>query len=256
MTELVTQLFIRCGIPAALIASATSARADCEATIIETPVLVAFDGCIDQQSARRLIRALDRHPTSPLLVKSSGGEVNAAVEAAAVMALLQTRLIVRGQCLSSCANYWLPAAASVDVEEGSVIGFHGDARTTFRHDPLPPSLGSEARYGMALVLAQEEALGRARPKVEDLHALQAVRRSGEPLRVRLQGHWQWCPGLALPAVWAPTLTRLQTLGFVSRIIRRDHAFEPRIAFGHDIHPMTAADDDTDPSARCACTDAP
>lgn len=251
-----THLFIRCGVPAALIASTTSACADCEATVIETPALVAFEGCIDQQSARLLIRALDRHPTSALLVKSSGGDVNAAVEAATVMALLRTRLIIRGQCLSSCANYWLPAAASVDVEEGSVIGFHGDARTTFGHDPLPPSLGAEAQYGMALVLEQEADLGKAVPKVDDLHALQAIRRSKEPLRVHLHGHWQWCPGLALPAVWAPTLARLQALGIVSRVIPRAHAFEPRIAFGHDIHPMTAADDDADPAARCVCTDAP
>lgn len=249
-------LLVRCMLSAASTAAAMPTQTVCEASILETPTLVAFEGCIDQQSARLLVRALERHPSSPLLVKSSGGDASAAIEAAAVMALLQTRLIIRGQCLSACANYWLPAAVSVLVEEGSVIGFHGDVRTIARHDPLPPSFGLDARQGMAWLVEQEATLGKAIPKVEDVHALQAIRRSSDSLRVHLRGRWQSCPGLQLPAIWAPTVNALRALGFVSRIIPHDPDFEPRITAGHDEHAMSAGNDEGDPTARCLCTEAP
>jgi len=249
-------LLVRCALSTASTVVAMPTQSVCAASIIETPTLVAFEGCIDQQSARLLVRALERRPSSPLLVKSSGGDASAAIEAAAVMALLQTRLIIRGQCLSSCANYWLPAAASVLAEQGSVIGFHGDVRTISRHDPLPPFFGLDARQGLAWLVEQEAELGKAIPKVEDLHALQAIRRGGDSLRIHLRGSWQSCPGLQLPTVWAPTLARLQALGIVSRIIPHDPAFEPRITAGHDAHPMSAANDESDAAARCVCTDAP
>lgn len=241
-------LLVRSVAALALVVISMPARAGCVASIIETPRLVAFEGCIDSQSAGLLIQALERHPMLPLLVKSEGGDAEAAIEAAGMMALLQTRLIIRDRCFSACATYWMPAAASVVVEEGSAIGFHGDIRTIVRHDPLLSTFGFEAQSYLALLLERETTLGKARSKVDDLHALQAIRRSKEPLRVYLRGQWQACPGLALSAVWNPTLRRLQALGFVNRIIPRDAALESLIAFGQDGHPMTA--EDSDPAARC------
>ncbi len=235
---------------------APDARADCSATIIETQDRVAFDGCIDQQSAEVVIRALDRRPLASLLVRSNGGAVNAAVEVAEVLARHRTRMVIRGQCLSSCANYWLPAAGSVDVEDGSAIGFHGDARTTFRYASAVQPLGPEAWRGLEAVLQQEAHLGSVVRKVAEVHALQSIRMSHEPLRVQLKGKWMICPGLTLSPVWAPTLERLQALGLVHRIVPRDGTFAPSITSDHVVHPMSAADDDTDPTARCVAAAAP
>ncbi|MDH0868004.1 hypothetical protein [Mitsuaria sp. GD03876] len=238
----------------ALMVAATPAQADCEATIHSAPGRVAFEGCIDQQSAQALIDVLERQPSARLLVRSGGGAVNAAIEAATVMARQRTRLTIRGQCLSSCANYWLPAAASVDVEEGSVIGFHGDARTTFQQDASLGSYGADAQRGMARVLDQEVQFGREVQRASDLHAVQALRVSAIPVRVQLGGRWMNCPGLGLPAIWAPTLERLRAMGLVHRVVARDEAFASTVPSGHDLHPMTAANDDSDPAAGCSLDD--
>lgn len=227
---------------------------DCDATIHSAPGWVAFEGCIHQQSAQALIDALERQPSARLLVRSGGGAVNAAIEAATVMARQRIRLTIRGQCLSSCANYWLPAAASVDVEEGSAIGFHGDARTTFQNDASVSAYGAEAQRGMARVLDQEAQFGRDVQRAGDLHVVQALRMSPTPLRVQLNGRWMNCPGLGLPAIWAPTLERLQAMRLVHRIVPRDEAFAPTIPSGQDLHPMTAANDDSDPTGGCSLDD--
>lgn len=232
-------------------ASAAASPSDgCTATIIEAPQYVAFHGCLLRASADELLRALQAHPRLPLLIHSGGGEVDGAMDIARVLARHGTRLIVRGACLSSCANYLVPAAASVDAEHGSAIGFHGDVRTTLRHHPDLHARGTEVRRGMEGIQALEVELGRAITKVEDVHVLQSIRQDTGPLHVTLRGRRLDCQGLALPPVWAPTLGRLQALGLVTRIVYRDAAWAPQVPSDSDSHPLIAADDDTDPAAHC------
>lgn len=60
-----------------------------------------------------------------LVVTSTGGFVSAAIDIAEHMAPHRPHVIVRGLCLSSCANYLIPIASRLTVEPRSLIGLHG-----------------------------------------------------------------------------------------------------------------------------------
>ena len=234
----------------ALASLSSIAAPSCDAEIFDLPGVIAFAGCISEDSAQSLIRLLDKHPDVPLVVKSTGGAVNAAIDVARTMLRHRTRLIIRGECLSSCANYWLPVARFVEVEEGGVILFHGDARTTLDHLVDPRTIDEETRRGMAEVVVQERSLGRDVPRVEEIHALQAIRVSAQPVEIRLGGNPLSCPGLNQRPHWAPTLERLQAMGYVDRVVPRHSTLAPSISSEPTVDPGFLTADDSDPLARC------
>ena len=226
------------------------AFADCRALIVEAPDHLAFSGCITQTTAEALIRVIEANPSLPVVIRSEGGAVNAALDVAQVMARHRTRLIIRGQCLSSCANYWVPAAGTVDVELDGVIGFHGDAQTTARDHAASLPIEPLAREGIQSVVDLETRIGGEIPAIGDLHALQAIRSSSSSMEVRYRGTTWRCHGRGVSAVWAPSLPRLMSLGLVARVIPRDNSLAPTIPSIHDNNPLTASNDDGDPLATC------
>lgn len=65
-----------------------------------------------------------------LVITSRGGAVDEAVFAAYLVGRMQLDVEVVGQCVSSCANYILPAAARIHLDRHSVVSVHGS--------PAPP----------------------------------------------------------------------------------------------------------------------
>ncbi len=59
-----------------------------------------------------------------VIVNSEGGSVTTAIDIADILFEFQADLIVRGQCNSSCANYFIPVSKSVRIEEGIIV-LHG-----------------------------------------------------------------------------------------------------------------------------------
>lgn len=232
------------------------AVADCRTLIVEAPDHLAFSGCITSMTAQGLIRVIEANPDHPLVVRSEGGAVNAALDVARVMARNRTRLIVRGQCLSACANYWVPAAATVEVESNAVIGFHGDAQTTYRDHAASISTEPLAREGIQSVVDLEERVGKEIPAIGDVHTLQAIRTSKSPLAVSYRGSSLRCDGLGRSAVWTPSLQRLASLALVARLTSRNVGFAPSIESSHDDNLLTASNDDSDPLASCVSAERP
>lgn len=56
---------------------------------------------------------------------SSGGSVLAAIRLGRIMFNQNLPVLVYGVCLSSCANYLIPASSEIRIMENSYVGFHG-----------------------------------------------------------------------------------------------------------------------------------
>lgn len=67
-----------------------------------------------------------------LVVTSTGGFVSATIDIAEHLAPHRPHVIVRGLCLSSCANYLIPIASRLTVEPRSLIGLHGGVTNLVR----------------------------------------------------------------------------------------------------------------------------
>ncbi len=85
----------------------------------------SITGDITVQAVDRLLIAINGEaPVRTLRVNSGGGDAAAAVRLGRAVAASGIDLIVDGVCLSACANSLLPAAHSVSIVRGSVVGVH------------------------------------------------------------------------------------------------------------------------------------
>ncbi len=72
-----------------------------------------------------MLRAFSAAPQgSSILLASPGGRTDIAIAIGKIVLQNSLSLEVGGVCLSSCADYILPAAKAVKLQSGSVIGFH------------------------------------------------------------------------------------------------------------------------------------
>ncbi|MGZ9100602.1 MAG: hypothetical protein ACXW3O_12935, partial [Brevundimonas sp.] len=80
------------------------------------PTNQAMLACVQKQTplnARRVI------------VSSTGGDVASALSIAEMLAPLRAEIVVRGDCHSSCANYFLPVGRRITLEPNAWIILHG-----------------------------------------------------------------------------------------------------------------------------------
>lgn len=71
------------------------------------------------------VRALKTAPVKRVVLDSNGGPVAVAVQIGEILADYHAEMVIRGQCNSSCANYFLPVARKITVEAGSLVLLHG-----------------------------------------------------------------------------------------------------------------------------------
>ncbi len=64
-------------------------------------------------------------PIKTISVDSPGGEVDTAIDIADMIAPYKADLLVRKECNSSCADYFIPVSKSVRLEKGAYILIHG-----------------------------------------------------------------------------------------------------------------------------------
>ena len=75
-----------------------------------------------------MLACVQRHtPLSArrVILNSQGGDVASALSIAELLQPLQADMIVRRNCHSSCANYFLPVARRIVVEPGASVILHG-----------------------------------------------------------------------------------------------------------------------------------
>jgi len=87
-------------------------------------------GTIDAANAQQFLDALDAPELETLLVTGGGGSVRHSVEIAQKIHDRGLELVVDSYCMSSCFNYFVPAASQTTILPDSILGFHGSAETT------------------------------------------------------------------------------------------------------------------------------
>jgi len=87
---------------------------------------VVFDGRIDAASAARAIELLQDGAVTRLVITSGGGQVDAAIDLALAVHARQLDVEVPTACLSSCANYVLPAARRKLLGRPGAVAWHGN----------------------------------------------------------------------------------------------------------------------------------
>lgn len=73
---------------------------------------------------KKFLAADNRSPVHTMLIRSPGGQVNAALDIAELMHSGTWDITVQGFCVSACASYIFPAARNKIVLPGSVVGIH------------------------------------------------------------------------------------------------------------------------------------
>lgn len=85
---------------------------------------LSFSGYIGHGSAAGYQRVIT-NKIKNVIVNTGGGDVNEAIAIATDIYDRKLKVTVHGFCLSACANYFLPAAREVVLDDG-FIGVHGN----------------------------------------------------------------------------------------------------------------------------------
>ena len=130
---------------------------------------LAFQGRITEESRKAFGQLIDDETTTVVLT-SRGGDVEAALDIANAIHDRGLDVVVRGHCVSSCANYLFLAGRNRMIEPDSFLGFHGTLT----------SLDLEAQ------VAEMEAAARAAGQTDEEIAAQtlSMRRGVEAIRER------------------------------------------------------------------------
>ena len=104
-----------------VVAHRPDAAVRCEAEARGTVRLGGYIGEEMLACARRLVKPR----THTVIVDSPGGSADHGRALGALVGARPRRLVVDGLCLSSCGNYFVPAAREVVLRPGAMIGLHG-----------------------------------------------------------------------------------------------------------------------------------
>jgi len=204
----------------------------CRGELLIREGVLAFSGCINEPIADRFIVEINNKPRV-VLIQSTGGDALAAIRMAKAIYKNNSSLVIRDICYSACANYLMPAAKNVVVEDGAIIGYHGDIRIFGKQKvidfidknkhPNPKVSKKDLLRGMTYVFKQEMELAKTIPRVERTHELQMVASAPSDTYVPLKNKNRslLCQGQGnLP--WFPTLKLLKELNLIDEIVNNNN----------------------------------
>ncbi|TMN70059.1 hypothetical protein CWB85_16305 [Pseudoalteromonas sp. S1727] len=98
---------------------------------------IEFIGSTNEVNLEKLKELLEKHPKDykTLEINSGGGDVFAGMEIGKLVKEYHLKVVVKGQCASSCANYIATASHYVLVTKNSIIGWHGSGFQHFYYQP-------------------------------------------------------------------------------------------------------------------------
>lgn len=104
---------------------------------------ISLKGDIDSNSLKSFTELVD-YRTTTLILTSRGGDVDAAIGIGKEMHDRGMSVVVRGYCVSSCANYLFLAGRRRIIEPNSFVGFHGTV-TSMNIDKIIISLKNSGK---------------------------------------------------------------------------------------------------------------
>lgn len=145
---------------AAGVAHAASARVE------QVGDAVVLQGRIDDEAAARAIALMQDARVTRLVITSGGGQVDAALDLAEAVHARGLDVEVPQACMSSCANYVLPAGRRKLLGRPGVVAWHGNMAHVLHLQRTGQAQWSEAEMAQARRLAQREAAFYARLGVD------------------------------------------------------------------------------------------
>lgn len=127
---------------------------------------VVFTGRIDADAAARAIALLQDPAVSRLVITSGGGLVAPALDLADAVHARRIDVEVPKACLSSCANYVLPAGARKVLGRPGVVGWHGTMAHVLYLQATGQGSWSDEEMAEARALAAREVTFYARLGVD------------------------------------------------------------------------------------------
>jgi hypothetical protein len=118
---------------------------------------VIFAGQINARSVAQFLRALQDPGIKRLVITSRGGSVAAALDMALAVHEHQLDIEVPTSCLSSCANYVLPAARHKTLGRAGAVAWHGNMAHVLYLQQTGQASWSESELQSARQLALREA---------------------------------------------------------------------------------------------------
>jgi ATP-dependent protease ClpP protease subunit len=98
-----------------------------------SPTSIAFHGEIEKDELSRFM-AIYQPTDETLIVDSTGGHMASALDIGKILINNKNlTVIVRGVCMSSCANY-LFLAGQTKVMDGGLVGFHGNWKAFYQSE--------------------------------------------------------------------------------------------------------------------------
>lgn len=120
-----------------------------------------YDGPISAEANRTFFERIDDRNISRLIIRSSGGEVEAGIELGNRVYRQKIDVEVSEYCLSSCANYVFTAGNRKIIPKGAVVAWHGN----YRHLQLSGEWQEDIPKRMRR-LGEDEATARAAVKAQ------------------------------------------------------------------------------------------
>jgi hypothetical protein len=110
----------------------------------ESRGVVIYDGPITPERNRQLFEDLANPEVERLVIRSSGGDVEAGIALGHRVFEAELDVEVRDYCLSSCANYVFPAGRRKIIPTGAVVAWHG----SYRHLQITDQWRDDIAYRM------------------------------------------------------------------------------------------------------------
>lgn len=85
-----------------------------------------YSGPISHEKNQIFFSQIAERDISRLVIKSSGGEVEAGIELGRWVFQNKIIVIISGYCFSSCANYVFTAGSRKIIQPGSLVAWHGN----------------------------------------------------------------------------------------------------------------------------------
>jgi hypothetical protein len=147
-------MLVGCASPSSPGHVAAAPEAPCE---LLSPDVLVLRGSTDQQMLD-CVSAAPRSSVKTVVVTSPGGVVSTAIPIAEIIAGMNAEVVVRGQCNSSCANYFLPVARRVTLEPGALVLLHGSIDDAYmaKTQNAPPEARERDRAAYAMQRAFAE----------------------------------------------------------------------------------------------------
>ncbi len=126
---------------------------------------LSLTGTIDEGDFERFRSVFDGD-VKYMVVDSTGGDVYEAVQIGMTLKDAQVTVIVRGFCLSSCANYLFTAGRHRVIDNG-IVGFHGNAAALAEsYGGLEKLFESQMSFWMKPFVSEEKEIEKLRQTVQ------------------------------------------------------------------------------------------